>query len=157
VAARRSFDCETELLMPASLHRRGGPACRGKQSYRGQQQPHAAAFCRSVLVAEHRSEHRSDIVQVLAIYRFLPFNGRGAGGDSFSSESFGTASRTSAPVQFEIFTSRLTRIAVLFYNRLPSPRQMQTLVQVWKQLWNAADFPEARFWIAAGLTQNRES
>jgi hypothetical protein len=23
----------------------------------------------------------------------------------------------------------------LVYNRLPSPRQMQTLVQVWKQLW----------------------
>jgi hypothetical protein len=23
----------------------------------------------------------------------------------------------------------------LIYNRLPSPRQMQTLVQVWKQLW----------------------
>jgi hypothetical protein len=23
----------------------------------------------------------------------------------------------------------------LIYNRLPSPRKMQTLVQVWKQLW----------------------
>jgi hypothetical protein len=23
----------------------------------------------------------------------------------------------------------------LIYNRLPTPRQMQTLVQVWKQLW----------------------
>jgi hypothetical protein len=23
----------------------------------------------------------------------------------------------------------------LVYNRLPSPRKMQTLVQVWKQLW----------------------
>jgi hypothetical protein len=23
----------------------------------------------------------------------------------------------------------------LIYNRLPSPKQMQTLVQVWKQLW----------------------
>jgi hypothetical protein len=23
----------------------------------------------------------------------------------------------------------------LIYDRLPSPRQMQTLVQVWKQLW----------------------
>jgi len=23
----------------------------------------------------------------------------------------------------------------LIYNQLPSPRQMQTLVQVWKQLW----------------------
>jgi len=34
-----------------------------------------------------------------------------------------------------IFTSRRNLDCRLVYNRLPSPRKMQTLVQVWKQLW----------------------
>lgn len=33
------------------------------------------------------------------------------------------------------FYERAYRDCRLVYNRLPSPRQMQTLVQVWKQLW----------------------
>jgi hypothetical protein len=33
------------------------------------------------------------------------------------------------------FYERAYQDCRLVYNRLPSPRQMQTLVQVWKQLW----------------------
>jgi len=33
------------------------------------------------------------------------------------------------------FYGRAYQDCRLVYNRLPSPRQMQTLVQVWKQLW----------------------
>ena len=33
------------------------------------------------------------------------------------------------------FYDRTHRDCRLIYNRLPSPRQMQTLVQIWKQLW----------------------
>ena len=33
------------------------------------------------------------------------------------------------------FYERAYRDCRLVYNHLPSPRQMQTLVQVWKQLW----------------------
>jgi len=33
------------------------------------------------------------------------------------------------------FYERAYRDCRLVYTRLPSPRQMQTLVQVWKQLW----------------------
>jgi hypothetical protein len=33
------------------------------------------------------------------------------------------------------FYERAYRDCRLVYNRLPGPRQMQTLVQVWKQLW----------------------
>jgi uracil-DNA glycosylase len=33
------------------------------------------------------------------------------------------------------FYDRAYQDCRLVYNRLPSPRQMQTLVQVWKQLW----------------------
>jgi hypothetical protein len=33
------------------------------------------------------------------------------------------------------FYEQAYRDCRLIYNRLPSPRQMQTLVQVWKQLW----------------------
>jgi hypothetical protein len=33
------------------------------------------------------------------------------------------------------FYARAYEDCRLVYNRLPSPRQMQTLVQVWKQLW----------------------
>ena len=33
------------------------------------------------------------------------------------------------------FYERAYQDCRLIYNRLPSPRQMQTLVQVWKQLW----------------------
>jgi len=33
------------------------------------------------------------------------------------------------------FYTRAYEDCRLVYNRLPSPRQMQTLVQVWKQLW----------------------
>jgi len=33
------------------------------------------------------------------------------------------------------FYDQAYRDCRLVYNRLPSPRQMQTLVQVWKQLW----------------------
>ena len=33
------------------------------------------------------------------------------------------------------FYDRAYRDCRLIYDRLPTPRQMQTLVQVWKQLW----------------------
>jgi hypothetical protein len=33
------------------------------------------------------------------------------------------------------FYERSYRDCRLIYNRLPSPKQMQTLIQVWKQLW----------------------
>ncbi|MFZ0953094.1 MAG: hypothetical protein WAN17_12560 [Candidatus Sulfotelmatobacter sp.] len=33
------------------------------------------------------------------------------------------------------FYDRTYRDCRLIYDRLPTPRQMQTLVQVWKQLW----------------------
>jgi hypothetical protein len=33
------------------------------------------------------------------------------------------------------FYDRTYRDCRLIYDRLPSPRQMQTLVQAWKQLW----------------------
>ena len=33
------------------------------------------------------------------------------------------------------FYERAYQDCRLIYNRLPTPRQMQTLVQVWKQLW----------------------
>jgi len=33
------------------------------------------------------------------------------------------------------FYERAYQDCRLVYDRLPSPRQMQTLVQVWKQLW----------------------
>jgi hypothetical protein len=33
------------------------------------------------------------------------------------------------------FYERAYQDCRLIYNRLPSPKQMQTLVQVWKQLW----------------------
>jgi hypothetical protein len=33
------------------------------------------------------------------------------------------------------FYEQAYRDCRLIYTRLPSPRQMQTLVQVWKQLW----------------------
>jgi len=33
------------------------------------------------------------------------------------------------------FYERAYQDCRLVYNRIPSPRQMQTLVQVWKQLW----------------------
>jgi len=33
------------------------------------------------------------------------------------------------------FYERAYQDCRVVYNRLPSPRQMQTLVQVWKQLW----------------------
>jgi hypothetical protein len=33
------------------------------------------------------------------------------------------------------FYERAYRDCRLLYNHLPSPRQIQTLVQVWKQLW----------------------
>jgi hypothetical protein len=33
------------------------------------------------------------------------------------------------------FYERAYQDCRLIYDRLPSPRQMQTLVQVWKQLW----------------------
>ncbi|MGA8616976.1 MAG: hypothetical protein WB660_00435 [Candidatus Sulfotelmatobacter sp.] len=33
------------------------------------------------------------------------------------------------------FYERAYQDCRLIYNRLPNPRQMQTLVQVWKQLW----------------------
>lgn len=33
------------------------------------------------------------------------------------------------------FYDRAYQDCRLVYNRLPSPRQIQTLVQVWKQLW----------------------
>jgi hypothetical protein len=33
------------------------------------------------------------------------------------------------------FCERAYQDCRLIYNRLPTPRQMQTLVQVWKQLW----------------------
>jgi uracil-DNA glycosylase len=33
------------------------------------------------------------------------------------------------------FYERAYQDCRLVYNRLPTPRQMQTLVQVWKQLW----------------------
>jgi hypothetical protein len=33
------------------------------------------------------------------------------------------------------FYDRAYQDCRLIYDRLPSPRQMQTLVQVWKQLW----------------------
>ena len=33
------------------------------------------------------------------------------------------------------FYERAYKDCRLIYNRLPTPRQMQTLVQVWKQLW----------------------
>jgi hypothetical protein len=33
------------------------------------------------------------------------------------------------------FYERAYRDCRLVYDRLPSPRQMQTLVQIWKQLW----------------------
>jgi len=33
------------------------------------------------------------------------------------------------------FYERAFEVCRLVYNRLPSPRKMQTLVQVWKQLW----------------------
>jgi uracil-DNA glycosylase len=33
------------------------------------------------------------------------------------------------------FYEQAYRECRLVYNRLPSPKQMQTLVQVWKQLW----------------------
>jgi hypothetical protein len=33
------------------------------------------------------------------------------------------------------FYERAYQDCRLIYNRLPSPRQMQTLVRVWKQLW----------------------
>jgi hypothetical protein len=33
------------------------------------------------------------------------------------------------------FCERAYQDCRMIYNRLPSPRQMQTLVQIWKQLW----------------------
>jgi hypothetical protein len=33
------------------------------------------------------------------------------------------------------FYERAYQHCRMVYNRLPSPRQMQTLVQIWKQLW----------------------
>jgi hypothetical protein len=33
------------------------------------------------------------------------------------------------------FYDQAHRDCRLIYNRLPTPKQMQTLVQVWKQLW----------------------
>jgi len=33
------------------------------------------------------------------------------------------------------FYERAYQDCRMVYNRLPSPRQMQTLVQIWKQLW----------------------
>jgi hypothetical protein len=40
----------------------------------------------------------------------------------------------SLPAVWE-FYERAYRDCRLLYNHLPSPRQIQTLVQVWKQLW----------------------
>jgi hypothetical protein len=40
-----------------------------------------------------------------------------------------------SPQAVQDFYQRAFEDCRLIYNRLPSPRRMQTLVQVWKQLW----------------------
>jgi len=40
-----------------------------------------------------------------------------------------------SPQGVQDFYQRAFEDCRLTYNRLPSPRKMQTLVQVWKQLW----------------------
>jgi len=40
-----------------------------------------------------------------------------------------------SPVGVREFYERAFKDCRLIYNRLPSPRKIQTLVQVWKQLW----------------------
>ena len=39
------------------------------------------------------------------------------------------------------FYEQAYRDCRLIYTRIPSPRQMQTLVQVWKQLWKRRESP----------------
>ena len=40
-----------------------------------------------------------------------------------------------SPIGVREFYERAFEDCRLIYNRLPTPRKMQTLVQVWKQLW----------------------